>query len=165
MTHPSIRRVGPDDWRLFRDVRLASLREAPYAFGSRLGLTYEESDWRARLAAVAQFVAFDGEQPIGTAGALTEGERTDLVSMWVAPEARGTGVGDALVAAVIAEAQVRESNVVALCVSVGNDFAERLYARHGFERTGRTQPIDEDDPDRGIEFEMRLSTPDAARHV
>ncbi len=158
MTHPSIRRVGPDDWRLFRELRLTSLREAPYAFASRLetALEYGEADWRGRLVSVTQFAAFDAEQPVGTAGALTEGEKTELVSMWVRPEARGTGVGDALVAAVIEEALARGSAAVTLWVSDGNRDAEALYARHGFARSGRTQPIDEDDPTRGMEFEMRL---------
>ena len=115
------------------------------------------------MPASPQFVAFDAEQPVGTAGALTEGQRTDLVSMWVRPDARGTGVGDALVAAVIEEALARGSATVALWVSEGNDFAEALYARHGFERSGRQKPIDEDDPSRGAEFEMRRSAVDAAR--
>src|SRR5205085_10663372 len=75
LTREDIKRVGPDDWRLFREVRLASLRDAPSAFASRLetALEYREADWRERLASVTQFVAFDAEQPVGTAGALTEG--------------------------------------------------------------------------------------------
>jgi len=27
--------LGPEDWELFREIRLRALREAPYAFGSR----------------------------------------------------------------------------------------------------------------------------------
>ena len=42
---------------------------------------------------------------------------------------------------------------VTLWVSVGNDRAEALYARHGFVRTGATQPIRDEDPSR-LELEM-----------
>jgi ribosomal protein S18 acetylase RimI-like enzyme len=94
---------------------------------------------------------------VGTVGARPEGKsETELVSMWVAPRARRTGVADRLVAAVIEEARARGSVSVVLWVSEGNEPAERLFARHGFVRTGRIQPIDDDDPARGTEFEMRL---------
>jgi hypothetical protein len=37
---------------------------------------------------------------------------------------------------------------VRACVSDGNERAERLYARHGFARTGERQPIRPADPTR-----------------
>ena len=152
--------IATDEWRVYRDLRLAALADAPRAFGARLETERGrgESEWRERLVERTQFVALaDGRRPVGTVGARPGGDRhTELVSMWVAPEARRTGVADRLVAAVIEEARVRGSDGVVLWVSEGNEPAERLYARHGFARTGRIQPIDDDDPARGTEFEMRL---------
>ena len=52
-------------------------------------------------------------------------------------------------------ARERSHGITVLWVSDGNRAAERLYERHGFARTGRVQPIDDDDPARGMEFEMR----------
>ena len=73
--------------------------------------------------------------------------------MWVHPEWRGHGVGDLLVRAVIDWATAGRYRALDLWVSVGNDPAEVLYDRHGFVRTGATQPIREEDPTR-LELEM-----------
>lgn len=150
-----IERIETDRRRVYRDLRLASLSDATHAFGSRLETERArgESEWRERLVGRTQFVALaDGRHPVGTVGARPEGEcETELVSMWVEPKARRTGVGDRLVAAVIEEARSRGSVSVVLWVSEGNEPAERLYARHGFVSTGRIQPIDDDDPARGTE--------------
>ncbi len=158
-----IARLAEHEWDVYRDVRLASLADSPWAFGARVaeerGRT--DNDWRARLAGRTQYVARERGRSVGTVGAFIEEDGTvELVSMWVAPDARGTGVADQLVDAVVADARERGRARIALWVAVGNDPAERLYARHGFERTGRTQPVDDDDPARGVEFEMtRLDPP------
>jgi GNAT superfamily N-acetyltransferase len=114
-----IERVDTDGWRVYRDLRLAALRDAPQAFGARLEIERgrDESDWRERLASRTQFVALgDGGRLVGTVGARQESEEeTELVSMWVAPEVRGIGVADQLVAAVIDEARACGSVRVLLC--------------------------------------------------
>ena len=154
----AIERIDPDAWELYRDLRLAALADAPHAFGSRLEVERErdETEWRGRLAARTQFVVLDEGRPVGTVGCRPEGEHeTELVSMWVARGSRGTGAADLLVSAVIEEARAQGASSAILWVSEGNVPAEALYARHGFVRTGRTQPIDDDDPGRGSEFQMR----------
>ena len=47
-----IREVLPDDWEVMRDIRLAALREAPYAFGSTYAreAPFTEARWRARIS-------------------------------------------------------------------------------------------------------------------
>jgi ribosomal protein S18 acetylase RimI-like enzyme len=58
--------------------------------------------------------------------------------MWVAPEARGQGVGNALIDAVIEYA--RSSGAIRLLLDVGdhNQQAIALYARKGFKPNGQT---------------------------
>jgi len=43
--------IGPDDWKLWRELKLAALAEAPYAFGSQLAdwAAAPEDRWRERL--------------------------------------------------------------------------------------------------------------------
>ncbi len=133
----TLRQLTPDDWQLWREVRLAALAEAPDAFGSRLVDWQDapESRWRDRLGAVAlNLVAVVDGRPAGqVSGGMTASDKpAELISMWVAPEHRGEGVGDALVRAVVEWAAEKGATEVALTVRVGNASAIDLYRRCGF---------------------------------
>lgn len=145
-----IRAAAPEDWRTVREVRLAALADAPFAFGS----TYErergftERDWRKRFAADSvTLVAWLDGQPVGIAGGIPTGDEDggiDLVSMWVHPTARGRGLGEALVSAVARWAAQRDALALALWVTETNAPARRLYDRCGFVPTGERQPLPHD---------------------
>jgi GNAT superfamily N-acetyltransferase len=141
------------------------LKDAPYAFGS----TYErevatsEGSWRERLAMRAQFLAVLDGQVAGTAGGYVSDEGVaELISMWVAPDARGKGAGDALVDAVLAWAREANKPTIRLWVANGNDSAENLYARHGFKPTGVVKPIHEGEKRMEFEMTMRFIPPRVA---
>lgn len=145
----------PDDWRIWRDVRLASLADAPYAFGSSLALEqqFDEAAWRARLSNGMAAVAFVGEDAVGTiAGYVPEdGNDPTLVAAWVHAGARGRGVGDALVAEMLRWSRERGHERVYLRVADGNHAARKLFLRNGFTPTGVRMPL-ESDPSAGTEF-------------
>ncbi|MGO8686537.1 MAG: GNAT family N-acetyltransferase [Candidatus Dormibacteria bacterium] len=150
-------RLRVADWAAYRELRLAALADAPSAFGS----TFEReralgrAEWQARIRRGGTFAARAAPDLVGTAAGIP-GEaagHAELVGMWVHPEWRGHGVGDLLVRAVIDWATAGRYRALDLWVSVGNDPAEVLYDRHGFVRTGATQPIREEDPTR-LELEM-----------
>lgn len=61
----------------------------------------------------------------------------ELISMWVAPEARGCGVGDVLVHEVERWARCADTRVLCLNVADGNAPALALYQRNGFACTGQ----------------------------
>ena len=68
-----LRSLVPDDWQLWREVRLEALKEAPYAFGSKLADWQGERDtevrWRGRLTAVPLNLMAEWRQmPAGMAG-------------------------------------------------------------------------------------------------
>jgi ribosomal protein S18 acetylase RimI-like enzyme len=139
-----LRTVEPDDWPIWRELRLAALAEAPYAFGSTLaewtGAGDREERWRARLeipGARDVVVLLDG-LPVGMASGVPadEGTSVELISMWVGPVARGRGVGDLLIAAVEGWAVERQARTLRLSVMPDNGTAIALYERHGFADTG-----------------------------
>lgn len=139
-----IRELGPDDWRLWRELRLAALAEAPAAFGSTLsdwtGSGDTEQRWRARLSSVAlnTVLTWDGE-PAAMVSATSPDQNgaIELISMWVSPFARGRGVGDAAVRHVLDWAgEQQPGHTVALSVKEHNRVAIALYRRHGFVDAG-----------------------------
>lgn len=138
-----LRKIGTDDWKLWRQLRLQALAEAPYAFSSKLddwqGPRDTETRWRSRLSDVplnliAEFRGIAAGIASGTAP--NADGSVELISMWVAPFARGRGVGDFLVHAVIEWAREQQACCVALAVYESNERALRLYRRHGFVDTG-----------------------------
>jgi ribosomal protein S18 acetylase RimI-like enzyme len=139
-----VRQVWPDDWVVWRLLRQRSLVEDPRAFAASVerwtGDQDREEHWRARLAAPgACFVAEHGAAPVGMVAMRPDDDDDgqQLTSMWVAPKARGHGVGRALVGRVVAAAAGRP---LWLRVLDGNAVAIRLYERCGFE-------LDAGDPD------------------
>ena len=136
-----LKSVGPDDWKLWRELRLAALAEAPYAFGSQLvdWADAPEERWRERLSVPSAYqviASLDGT-PVGMAGGFRADEPgvAELVSMWIAPAGRGQGVGDALMTAIEDWARAAGARVLKLSVVDGNDPAHNLYLRSGFADT------------------------------
>lgn len=138
----SLRVLTAEEWAEWRRLRLAALAEAPDAFGSTLaewsGPGDREDRWRARFENVPfnLLAELDGE-PAGMVGASWPEEGVvELLSMWVAPTARGRGVGDALIRAVLDWARQCGAEQVALAVRERNDHAIGLYRRNGFRDAG-----------------------------
>lgn len=139
-----IRELDPDDWPVWRSLRLDALAEAPHAFAARLedwqGENDDEERWRSRLSIPGSLnvVAVLDDQPVGMAGGVptTEDGIIELISMWVAPAARGRGVGDALIDEIQARGRARRAHTLRLRVAEDNWAAAGLYLRRGFRYTG-----------------------------
>ncbi len=143
-----VRAAMMEEWQVLRDTRLAALRNAPDAFLSTYAeqAASVEADWRRRISRGGTFFAYvpevDGNEPAGLVGGFQETPATvELVSLWVRPQARGLGVGDALVTAVISWARARNATSVHLWVIETNKHAWMLYERCGFSPTGERQPL------------------------
>lgn len=135
------------DWERSRTIRLRALRDAPLAYASTYEreAAFEPEQWKERISDSAQFLAEDAAgEVIGTATGFPDPEEpgtVNLVAMFVALEARRSGVGEQLVQAVVAQARADGASRVRLHVVETNDGAARLYARCGFVRTGTTEPL------------------------
>ena len=158
----TIRKLTDDDWALWRKLRQSALADAPDAFGSTLAEWTGDGDvevrWRARLVSVPfNVVAARYGRPIGmVSGTAPLGGEVQLISMWVAPADRGSGVGEALVEAVVRWALDMEANGIALHVRPSNDRAVRFYLRNGFYDDGLTSNPDLTHPERRM---VRRFTP------
>ena len=146
MSDVVVSRATAKDWRTVRVVRLRALASDPGAFGSSLARErgFDDDVWRARAAAGQTFLAISGELAVGIVTLRVESGRErerQLTSMWVAPEARGDGVGPRLVQAAGDAAALEGALVLTLFVADGNDRARRFYERLGFRATGERETL------------------------
>ncbi|MFR0355143.1 GNAT family N-acetyltransferase [Streptomyces sediminimaris] len=137
----TLRVLTPDDWPLWRALRLAALTDAPNAFKVRLADWHsgEEERWRARLGLPgAHHVAalLDGHAVGMASGLPGAAESKELRSVWVSSRARGRGIGNRLVAAIETWALASGAAALKLAVLADNEPAIALYRRHGFMATG-----------------------------
>ncbi|MEV7403587.1 GNAT family N-acetyltransferase [Streptomyces sp. NPDC091267] len=181
-----IRPVRAEEWPLVKELRLTALQDpvAPVAFVETYEQAVERTDdfWRERAAGaseagdggVRQFVA---EAPDGSwAGSVTvlierpddevrfgeaaEVHQAHVVGVFVRPEARGTGVAEALFGAgtdwawSLGEPQLER---VRLYVHQDNPRAAAFYRRIGFAPTGRTMPAPGDPA--AFELEYAVARP------
>lgn len=138
----TVRLLTAADVDAYRAVRLRALAEHPEAFAT----TAEEERARpadetaARLEPTehqATFGTWDGARLVGIATVRRSDRprlrhRAGVVAMYVAPEARGGGVGGALLERCVGAARGWGVSDLALAVTVGNVAARRLYLDAGF---------------------------------
>lgn len=162
-----VRRVRPGDGPLLRDVRLRALQTDPDAFGSsyEVAVALSDDEWEEAVGVSAVgsdeiiLVAETRDRFVGMAGAFTlpETPRTrNLYGMWVAPDARRSGLGAQLVETVVDWSKAAGADDVSLWVVESNLDARHLYEKAGFAPTGTTQPLPSNPELTEIELRLRL---------
>ena len=141
-----IQRLTVEEGTRLRTIRLRALREAPNAFVTTLeeSAAWPPEIWSNQLSGLANFVAVMEDSDVGLVRGAPDGRARDtawLISMWVAPEARGRGVGAALIDAVAAWAGSKGFVRLLLDVADDNVSAIALYARMGFEPNGEVSTL------------------------
>ena len=131
-------RLTSADVERFRAVRLEGLRNDPDGF--RYGVREDEAvgtgAWAARLDREVVMAAEDNGEILGVGGfSRFAGEKLEhkglIWGMYVRAAARGTGVADAILRALIEHARGRVRQLQ-LTVMSSNARARAFYERHGF---------------------------------
>lgn len=127
-------------------IRLAALRDTPDAFGS----TYEDEvqrppEWWIDRLVSSGATTFVAEEPrdagMAVLGSFPDAPDGGLFAVWVAPDHRGSGVGGALMKAVMEQASRQGVGRLVLHVGSHNLPAQKLYLRYGFSFTGRESAL------------------------
>lgn len=146
----------------YKAVRLRALKDTPLAFGSTYARESQmtEAEWLARAMRLTRdgdigFLARSHGSYRGLVLCFTDkndSQKGQIVSMWVAPEARRHGVGRQLIEAIVVWAAGQGIKTLQLMVTSVNDSAIEFYRRIGFGMTGKIEPYPNDP--KIVEYEM-----------
>ena len=150
-----VRRVVEDDWPLLRDVRLEMLRDSPLAYLETLADAEPrtEAEWRFRSnrgSTGPTELALAADDPerrdrwVGYLACFVDGPgQGHVVSVYVAPGQRGTGLAGRMLDGVVDWARGEAGlDRLRLYVHEHNPRARAFYRRYGFTETGGTMPYD-----------------------
>jgi len=149
-----IRWIRPDEVDVYRAFRLRALADTPEAFGDSYALAIARPPdfWTDRVAQTSAgvtsvlLVAVDAATDtwLGMTGSYFEEgvpEVAEVVSVWVAPEARRRGLARRLMEAATEWARSRGARSQRLWVTETNLRAQQLYLTSGYRKTGALQPL------------------------
>jgi GNAT superfamily N-acetyltransferase len=159
-----VRRLGQQDWKTLRDVRMAALADAPHAFWATFQeeSRFEQGQWRRFLKAAAWWTATRNDRVVGVVAVLRRGETLDeaeLIAMWVAPDERRRGTATRMLQAACEWARAAGTQTLTLWVTEGNDPAKRLYESWGFQATGERAELPHTAATGEERMQLRLSDP------
>lgn len=170
----SVYEVPESDWLIWRDLRLEALADAPYAFGETLAgaQARTEDGWRAwwsdDVACGPRFIGLLDGAPVAMCAIWfleKHGREPLLINMWTSPNARGRGLGRAMLDACVEYCERAGHARFLLDVVEDNLTARRLYENYGFAETGRSEPLHSDPSKRVLGMAKRIVTDHAEPSV
>jgi GNAT superfamily N-acetyltransferase len=140
-----VEELTEDQWRRYRDIRIAALESDGHAFGSSLEaeLRYSEAEWRSKARQYVGIIASVASEDIGimTVENLKGdfGATSWIGSCWVHPEYRQHGALRALFHFIDLQATERNWKKQGLGVWIDNDVAIKAYEKIGFVTMGEPE--------------------------
>lgn len=146
MTDINVRLLVENEWKLYRDVRLAALRDAPEAFIARFDdeVSYDDDFWHERMSRATRLVAEHGNELVGLVclGLHNEDPQTgEVFGLWTAPSVRGQHVARELVATARRKAAEDDRRLLYFWVVSDNAAAISFAANFGFRPTSERRPV------------------------
>ena len=159
-----VRRLDEQDWKTLRDVRLAALADAPYAFWATFQAEslFGQDEWQRFLKAAAWWTASRNDRVVGVVAVLRRSETPDeaeLIAMWVAPDERRRRTAVRMLQAACEWARTAGTQTLTLWVTEGNDPARRLYESWGFQATGERADLPHTAATGEERMQLRISDP------
>ncbi|WP_378952858.1 GNAT family N-acetyltransferase [Mesorhizobium sp. ANAO-SY3R2] len=140
----TLKLLPPEDYEIFKRIRLEALRLAPAAFASseRDWATLPDEEWQRRLKDNSVVVSFHEEEPVGIMGLMPQqpskmAHRATIIMVYLRENERGGGRAAAMLDLLLDHARTLGVRQVELAVSAENPAAFRFYLREGFHEIGR----------------------------
>ncbi len=142
-----VRAVTVDDWPQLRAIRLEALADTPSAYSTTYSeaVAFPDSLWiertEASVAGVDQMTVLgvDGDRAVSLAIGLLREQHdalvTVVVSVYISPSVRGTGVGDRMFPLIHSWGEAHGSAQASLWVEESNARAIGFYERLGYTMT------------------------------
>ena len=141
-----IRLLGKDEWPLYREVRLAALKESPEAFVGRFEDEAARDDefWRERMNRASRIVAERHGELVGVVGlGLHDGDSDngEVFGLWTAPTVRGERVARGLVETAARKATEDGCRSLFYWAVSDNATSVGFASSFGFRPTSQRRPV------------------------
>lgn len=139
-----IEKLKKGDGARLKPLRIKALESDPDAFGTTADQVkaFPLETWNEQATTLPTFIAVMEGEDVGMVRLGKDHDEPErvgwLISMWVAPVARGRGASVELVRALESECRSQGLSVLRLDVADYNSAAIKLYEKCGFKRTGIT---------------------------
>ena len=141
----------PSQWKLYRELRLAALKDSPEAYASSYAqeIQLDDTVWKNKLELAANLsnrvalLANLQSNPSGLVWGIIDQELSDSVNvyqLWVDPKFRRQGIARALIDNLCAWARKYGTSYLALEVAMENQTAVSFYENYGFTIVTITDP-------------------------
>lgn len=146
MVDIDVRILDASEWELYREVRLAALRDAPDAFVARFEdeSSHGEEFWRERMVRADRIIATRADEPVGLVclGLHDEDPETgEVFGLWTAPTLRGQRVAWKLVSTASRKAVEDGRRLLYFWAGSDNAAAVGFASSFGFRPTAERRPV------------------------